>query len=291
MISFRKLKSDNPTFVSLSQKQLKLKNQVSILSDSLLALSKRVVALSSFVTNELSELNRNIDASIRTLKQRKTNNAIINQQYSMTSMNNLALLLNDLLQQMRNQASGSNGSGSQNQSMEILPNLRDLQQQLSKQIQELKKGNLKGRKLNKELAEMAARQEMIRNELNKLNNTLKGQPRNKGLSNTLKKITEDMEKNELNLINKQITQKLINRQKQILTRLLETDNALQNQKEDERREAETAKDYNSRVPKALKNYLEMKTKEIELLKSIPINLHPFYKSEVNEYFKRINEKR
>ncbi len=291
MISFRKLNSDNPTFVSLSQKQLKLKNQVNILSDSLLALSKRVVALSSFVTNELSELNRNIDASIRTLKQRKTNNAIINQQYSMTSMNNLALLLNDLLQQMRNQASGSNGSGSQNQSMEILPNLRDLQQQLSKQIQELKKGNLNGRKLNKELAEMAARQEMIRNELNRLNNTLKGQPGNKGLSNTLKKIAEDMEQNELNLINKQITQKLINRQKQILTRLLETDNALQNQKEDERREAETAKDYNSRVPEALKNYLEMKTKEIELLKSIPINLHPFYKSEVNEYFKRINEKR
>ena len=112
----------------------------------------------------------------------------------MTSMNNLALLLNDLLQQMRNQASGSNGSGSQNQSMEILPNLRDLQQQLSKQIQELKKGNLKGRKLNKELAEMAARQEMIRNELNKLNNTLKGQPGNKGLSNTLKKLPRTWKK-------------------------------------------------------------------------------------------------
>ena len=100
-----------------------------------------------------------------------------------------------------------------------------------------------------------------------------------------------MEINELDLINKQITQELINRQKQILTRLLEADNALQNQNDDERREAETAGDYKSRIPQALKNYLKMKTKEIELLRSIPINLHPFYKSEVNEYFKRISEEK
>ena len=291
MISFRKLKSMNPKFISLSQKQLTLKNQVSILSDSLLALSKRVVAISSFVTGELSELNRNINASILALRQRKTNNAVVNQQYSMTSMNNLALLLNDLLQQMRNQANGSSGSDSQNQSSEILPNLRELQQQLSKQIQELKKGNLKGRELNQELAEMAARQEMIRNELNKFNDKLKGQPGNQSLSKTLKETAENMEKNELNLINKQITQELINRQKQILTRLLETDKALQNQNEDESRKAETAKDYNSRIPEALENYLKMKTQEIELLKSVPINLHPFYKSEVQKYFKRISEKK
>ena len=137
---------------------------------------------------------------------------------------------------------------------------------------------------------MAARQEMIRNELNKLSNKLKGQPGNQNLSNTLDKTIKDMEKNELNLINKQITQELINRQEQILTRLLETDNALRSQNEDERSEAETAKDYESQIPEAIKNYLQKKTQEIELLKSIPVNLHPFYKSEVNEYFKKISEK-
>ncbi|OUT99722.1 MAG: hypothetical protein CBB92_05155, partial [Flammeovirgaceae bacterium TMED32] len=158
----------------------------------------------------------------------------------------------------------------------------------SEQIQQLKKGDLKGRELSQELAEMAARQEMIRNELNKLNNKLKGQPGNDNTNNTLSEAADAMEKNELNLINKQITQKLIDRQEQILTRMLEAENALKNQDEDQRREAETAQDYKSRLPDALDNYLKQKSKEIELLKSIPINLHPFYKSEVNEYFKRIN---
>ena len=290
MTSFRTLKSMNPKFVLLSQEQLKLKDQVTVLSDSLLALSKRVVAISSFVTKELSELNRNINASILSLRQRKANTAVVNQQFSMTSMNNLALLLNDLLQQMRNQASGSGGGKSQDKSSGSLPNLRELQQQLSKQIQELKKGGLKGRELSQELAEMAARQEMIRNELNKLSNKLKGQPRRENTDNTLSKAIKDMEKNELNLINKQITQELIKRQEQILTRLLEAENALQNQNEDGRREAETAKNYKSHLPAALENYLKSKSQEIELLESIPINLHPFYKSEVNEYFKRISEK-
>ena len=290
MKSFRTLKSMNPQFVTLSQEQLKLKDQVTVLSDSLLALSKRVVAISSFVTSELNELNRNINASILSLRQRKANTAVVSQQFSMTSMNNLALLLNDLLQQMRDQANSQGSGKPQDQPSGGLPNLRELQQQLSKQIQELKKGGLKGRELSQELAEMAARQEMIRNELSKLNNKLKGQPGNENANNTLNKAAKDMEKNELNLINKQITQELIDRQEQILTRLLEAENALQNQDEDERREAETAQDYKSRLPAALENYLKLKSQEIELLESIPINLHPFYKSEVNEYFKRISDK-
>jgi hypothetical protein len=288
MKSFRTLKSMNPMFVTLSQEQLKLKDQVTVLSDSLLALSKRVVAISSFVTSELSELNRNINASILSLRQRKANTAVVNQQFSMASMNNLALLLNDLLQQMRNQANSQGSGESQDQPSGNLPNLRQLQQQLSEQIQQLKKGGLKGRELSQELAEMAARQEMIRNELNKLNNNLKGQPGNDNTNNTLSKAADAMEKNELNLVNKQITQELIDRQEQILTRMLEAENALKNQDEDQRREAETAQDYKSRLPAALDNYLKQKSKELELLKSIPINLHPFYKSEVNEYFKRIN---
>ena len=288
MKTFRKLKSMDPMFVTLSQEQLKLKDQVTVLSDSLLALSKRVVAISSFVTSELSELNRNINASILSLRQRKANTAVVNQQFSMTSMNNLALLLNDLLQQMRNQANSQGSGESQDQPSGNLPNLRELQQKLSEQIQQLKKGGLKGRELSQELAEMAARQEMIRNELNKLNNKLKGQPGNDNTNNTLSKAADAMEKNEQNLINKQITQELIDRQKQILTHMLEAENALKNQGEDQRREAETAQDYKSRLPAALNNYLKQKSKEVELLKSIPINLHPFYKSEVNEYFKRIN---
>lgn len=290
MKSFRGLKPMDPRFVSLSQEQLKLKDNIAVLSDSLLALSERVVAISSFVTSELSELNRNISASILSLRQRKANSAVVNQQYSMTSMNNLALLLNDLLQQMRDQANSQGSGKPRNQPSGGLPNLRQLQKQLSKQIQQLKKGGLTGRELSQELAEMAARQEMIRNELNKLNNKLKGQPGNENANNHLSEAAKEMEKNELNLINKQITQELINRQEKILTRMLDADNALQNQDEDERREAERAQNYKSRRPPALENYLKEKSKEIELLESIPVNLHPFYKAEVNEYFKRIREK-
>jgi hypothetical protein len=34
-------------------------------------------------------------------------------------------------------------------------------------------------------------------------------------------------------------------------------------------------------------YLKLKEKEVELLKTVPPKLYPYYKKEVNEYFKRI----
>jgi hypothetical protein len=58
---------------------------------------------------------------------------------------------------------------------------------------------------------------------------------------------------------------------------------------DDEREAETAKSYENLVPKAFEDYFKLKEKEVELLKTVPIKLFPYYKKEVNEYFKRIGE--
>jgi len=58
---------------------------------------------------------------------------------------------------------------------------------------------------------------------------------------------------------------------------------------DEERKGETAKDYNQELPKAIEDYLKMKEKEVELLKTMPPKLYPFYKKEVNDYFKRLRE--
>jgi hypothetical protein len=56
---------------------------------------------------------------------------------------------------------------------------------------------------------------------------------------------------------------------------------------DEERKGETAKDRTKEIPKEFEEYLKMKEKEIELLKTMPPKLFPYYKREVNEYFKRI----
>jgi len=99
---------------------------------------------------------------------------------------------------------------------------------------------------------------------------------------------EKMEKTEEDLVNKRITQETLNRQKEILTRLLESEKAMREREQDQKREAEHAKDKNKVNPPQFSDYLKQKEKQIELLKTIPPSLNPYYKKEVNEYFKKLD---
>jgi len=88
-------------------------------------------------------------------------------------------------------------------------------------------------------------------------------------------------------VNKRLTQEMIERQKDILTRMLESEEAMREQDKDEERKGETAKDYENVRPKAFEEYFKLREQEIELLRTLPPKLYPYYKKEVNEYFKRL----
>jgi hypothetical protein len=96
-----------------------------------------------------------------------------------------------------------------------------------------------------------------------------------------------MEQTEMELVNKQLSEQLIKRQQEILTRLLDAEKSMREQDLDEERKGETAKDYDKEIPKAFEEYLRLKEKEVELLKTVPPKLYPYYKKEVTDYFKRM----
>lgn len=286
---FSKIKQVDPKFVDLSQEQLKLKDDAEIIEDSLIALSQRVVQMSSFITREIALVNENVDAALTNLRNRDRNKALSNQQFAMASINNLALLLDDLLQQMQNaMASGMSKGEPRNQKGEGLPNLKELQDRLSQQIQQLKQGQQKGRQLAENLAKMAAQQEMLREKLNELTNSLKGQPGGKEAGDAMEKAMSLMEQNEIDLVNRRLTQQLMNRQEEIISRMLDAENAIKEQELDNERKGETAQEINRNIPKAFQEYLLERKKQIELQKTIPVGLNQFYKKEVNDYFRRLS---
>jgi septal ring factor EnvC (AmiA/AmiB activator) len=165
-----------------------------------------------------------------------------------------------------------------------MPNLSKMQQQINDQIEQLKNGQKTGRQYSEELARMAAEQSRIRKALQEMQEKLKKE----GGQIPGNDIGKKMEQTELDLVNKQITEQTVRRQKEILTRLLETEKSMREQNLDEERKGETAKEHHKEIPKAFEEYLRLKEKEVELLKPLPPKLFPYYKKEVNEYFKRIN---
>ena len=284
MTNFRSVNQSDPRFISLSQRQLALKDDAQVIEDSLLALSQRVFQISSFITREVNEMNKYMDESVVALRERKKSQAVGKQQFSMTSMNNLALLLDDVLSSMQQQLAMAMGIPSQGQQSGKQPSMSELQKQLNEQISELKKGGKQGKALSEELAELAARQEEIRRKLQEEEEKLNGLD---GNGQKLGDIAGKMEQTEIDLVNKRLTEQLIRRQEEILTRLLQAEDAMREQELDKEREAETAKQLERSVPPAFEEYLKLKEKEIELLRTVPPKLNPYYKKEVIEYFNRL----
>jgi hypothetical protein len=284
MKEFNEMQLNDPRFNGLAEEQLRLQDNAKVLEDSLLALAKRDPFMGSFVTREVNELNDHLEKTTDSNKERRKPQAQGEMQLAMTSINNLALMLDshfDMLMQMMANAQPSMKKSKQKGNQ---PNLSQLQKQLNQKIQDLKNSGKGGRELSEELAEMAAEQERIRRAIEQLQEKMKEENGSVPGGD----LPSKMEQTELDLVNKQLTDQMIKRQQDILTRLLEAEKSLREQDMEEERKGETAKDYEKEIPKAFEEYLRLKEKEVELLKTIPPKLYPYYKREVDEYFKRLN---
>ncbi len=284
MHDFNEVQQTDPKYLSLSQHQLQLQDDSKVLEDSLLSLAKKDPFMGSIIIKEIGDLNAHIDKSMEHIRERRKPNASSEMQLSMTGINNLALMINDhfemMMQMMAN--AKSKGKGKKKGNMQ----LSEMQKQLNQQIEQIKNSGKGGRELSEELARMAAEQERIRQGLQDLQQKLSNENGKKPGGD----LPAQMEQTEMDLVNKQITERTIQRQKSILSRLLESEKSMREQDLDEERKGETAKEYANDMPKEFLEYLKLKEKEIELLKTVPLKLYPYYKKEAGEYFKRIGNK-
>lgn len=138
---------------------------------------------------------------------------------------------------------------------------------------------------SEQLARMAAQQAAIRRQLQQLQSQLNS----KGLGGAkeLKEIQDKMDKNETDIVNKRLTSDMIKRQQEILTRLLQTEKALREQDEDDKRSSKNPPDIARPIPAELQRYLKDKQSQTEFYKTIPPQLKPYYKTMVEDYYKML----
>ncbi|MDC1451424.1 hypothetical protein N8371_03300 [Vicingaceae bacterium] len=308
---------NDPRYVELAQQQKKLKDDSKIVEDSLFTLSKRIQKLEAArtINQEMTAVNFNMEKAIEELQERRTPQASKRQQLAMTSLNNLALLLDNSVQQMQQFMMQSNGKCKKPGNGKPKPgkgsnpsNIKSLQQQLNKQMEALKKAMEEGSKpgerkkgqkpgqgkpgqgnggMSKELALMSAKQSAIRKLVEKLQEEI-GESNGQGGGN-MKKLGDLMEQTETDLVNKQITSETLLRQEEILTRLLESERAENEREKDEKREATEAVEQLSRNPNTFFEYNKRKDQEMELMRTLPPAFNSYYKLKVSEYFNQIEK--
>lgn len=297
--------ANTPTYVKLVQKQDKLKDDFRHIEDSLQALSKRVYQIEAFVTEKVTEVKKTLKKSVETLEERQKRTAVVQQQYTMTGVNDLALMLNEAMDQMQQQMAqqmpgtqvcekpGQGKPGGQGEGMGKdgkkpgMGGLRQMQEQLNKQMEQMKemmkKGQMPG---GKQFAQMAAKQAAIRKALQDAKK--KGQKKGKGGGKELQDMIDAMDKVETDLVNKRLPNDMQKRQQDILTRLLQAENAERERELDEKREAERPDKYVPKMPPALEEYLKKRQGQVEMFKTVSPSLKPYYKNLVEKYFRALN---
>lgn len=300
MMKARATGTSDPQYPSLAREQNRLRDNARMIEDSLLALTKRNPQISPLVNKEITNINFNMDRTIRALADRNGGEAQNGQQRAMTSINTLALMLNESLENMmmqmnpKNQGSpkdckGGNckkpGSGKPGQSGKNKPGMKGIRQQqqgLNKRMQDAyQKGqNGQGGASAEELAKMAAEQEALRRMMQE---SMKDTEQNGG-GTPGGETAEKMEETETDLVNKNITAETLARQQEILDKMLEYEKAEQQREQDEQRQANEAKDYEKSNPDGFSEYNRQKQQEAELLRTVPPALTPYYKNKVSLYF-------
>jgi len=300
---------NNMQYADIAHKQKELQDNATTIGDSLYALSKKSMKIEGIVNQEMDKINHNMEEAVNQMEKRQAPQAASRQQYAMTSVNNLALMLSDVLSAMQAQSKNhSPGNGSCNKpggngSKPSMAQLRKMQEQLSKQLDGMKSamkngqkpGQSKGQKpggksggdsQSEQLAKMAAEQQYIREQMQQAENEMNDSKQGSG---DLSNIAQEMSKNEEDIVNQQITEATLQRQQQIIKHLLEYEKAKQTKDQSPEFESHVAKKQFFGNPNPFLEYNTERTKQDELLKTVPPDLNSFYRDKVNQYFNSFQE--
>lgn len=297
MLETRQANVNDPRYIEMIRDQRKIQSDMQMVEDSLIALSKRQIAIQPFVNREIAEIHLQMEQSIDLMINRRRHQAATRQQLIMTHINNLALMLNESLQEIQDQMGMGQGMGEDSQAGEGAPSFEDLgemQEMLNEMLQQIRDGQQPmpgesgepGMSMSEQMARMAAEQEAIRNQLKQLTDEMRNQGREVG--EELDQLQREMERSELDMLRKELSGRTMMRQEQILTRLLEHHRAELQREQEERREGTTAKDYDLSNPEDIFEYNRIREREVDMLRSLPPGLRPFYRSLVEQYFLHVD---
>ncbi|MEX2483665.1 MAG: hypothetical protein WED10_03870 [Brumimicrobium sp.] len=305
MDDFKDVSIHDPYFVELGKAQRSIIDNTSPIEDSLRALADRVPKIASFIEKELSEINKNYQKIPSHIGEREKSQLGVKQQFVMTSFNNLALFLNEALQNMQqdmqSMMSGDGscdkpGKGKKGQGKE--GEMKGIKEMLKKQLEQMQKGDQPGGDKpgdkpgglipmnSKQAAKMAAQQGEMRKKLQEIRDELNKD--GKGTGNEMNDLLKELEEQEKDLVNKKWDNELIERQQEILTRLLESEKAMKERGLDKERESNSGKNKDLGNQIEFLEYKKQKEKQIELLRTLDPSFSKYYKERANQYFLNMN---
>jgi hypothetical protein len=213
----------------------------------------------------------------------------------LTSVNNLALFMSEAIKNMQQQMANSmpgnqncqkpgNNPNPSSMSNSLKQMQKSLQNQLEKMLEMMRKGE-QGTPMNGEMGKALAEQEKMKNMLQQMMNQGKV---GSGAFETLKEAEQLLDKVREDIIRNNLSENTVKRQQEILTRLLEADNAQNERELDEKRKSESAEQ--QRISETAKFFdnLNSNDKFEERLIRDKLKLSKFYQYKFQNYVNQLD---
>ena len=284
----QQLAPDSPALRDFAQDQMRIGEGLSIVADSLQNLSREIPQMSRVVQRFTGDALRAMSEATTALADRSAREGAAHQKSAMTHLNELALVLADLLNQM---SSGGGGGGTQSmqQMLQEMQQMAGQQEQLNQQIQQFindMQGNRLASDAQQRLQQMAEQQQVIRQQLRDLSRN----PEARGkLLGDLDRIADQMEETIQELRAAQTDRQTIDRQQQILTRLLQAQQSLRERGREEQREGRSTDDIFRESPGALPASEEAEQLRRDLLRALEAGYAPEYQELIKRYFELLQQ--
>jgi len=237
-------------------------------------------------------LESSSSSTLQTLEDGNIGSSRMYQQYGITSANNLALFLSESLENIKEQEKNAmSGDGDCDKpggknSKPSLKSMKDSQssikEQLQQMIDQMKSGDMG--KMSKTIGQTLAQQEIMQQMIRELLNS--GSVGSKA-SEQLKIADLLLEQSRKDLINKNITAELVQRQNLILSKLLDAEKSEIERDTEDKRESKTAMDVKKDNPEGYFEYKNKLKNENELIKRNNYKLRSFYEQKYNSFLNQI----
>jgi hypothetical protein len=239
-------------FVELARLQNNISEQFLAVSDTLFEISKELPGIPNQINEKKLETERLLERSSEGLVERDLRMSSVATRESLGGINDLTAMISSILNQLMNQQNSGMGSGSMSmqQMIEQMQNMSGDQQQLNQQLQNLindMQGDRLSREQSERLDQIARQQNEIRKQLQELQQSGVLEDGDRMLSE-MQRMLENME-DSINDMRGGITDPLMmERQQNILSRMLSAEESMQQRGEDEQREGTASDEYDRTLP-------------------------------------------
>ena len=233
--------SQNPALVGAARRQSELRDGLRTVVDTLRRVARTVPQLGPEIDKRAANGRREMDQAVERLAERQSGPAAGHQRSAMSHLNELALLLADVLDQLKdqaqNQGQGQGGGGTSQQMQQI----GQQQQRLNQRIQQMLNESA-GERLSpdgeRRMRQMAEQQERLRRQLEQARQGM-GSGGNPNDRSAMQRIEERMKEAAQELRRGRPSERTAPRQQQILEQLLETERSVNERGREEKREGQS----------------------------------------------------